>query len=98
VTALPPHRFAPHFRLGGVLTRAAAVLLALGGLWIGTQMGASVASGTPADAATPSQAESEDAETLAALDLQLSPLSAAPAGSLTEAYLSMMVDEEGGES
>jgi anti-sigma factor RsiW len=71
-------------RLNGTLTRIAAFVLVVIGLWSGVMMGRSLSA---ADSST-AQAESDD------LDVQVHALSAAPVGSVTGAYLDMVAEAE----
>ncbi len=69
---------------GGTLTRAAAVLMAVAGLYCGVQTGRAVGGG-PA----------QDVSATDALDYQADALSAVPTGSLADVYLALGEGEEG---
>jgi anti-sigma factor RsiW len=84
---------------GGLLTRVAAVLMVVFGLWVGLSMGGAVgsAAGTSDGTAATGVARSSTADA-DPLDLPVGSLSAAPVGSLTEVYLDISGDgqSEGG--
>jgi anti-sigma factor RsiW len=75
---------------GGMLTRVAAVLMVVCGLWMGISLGGTVSSAASAGDGTvvaeETQSSVDDADPL---DLPVGSLSAAPVGSLTEVYLAM---------
>jgi len=72
------------------LMRVAAVFMAVAGLWVGMSAGGAVsARGGQIPAGVETAQESE-------FDLQLASLSAAPPGSVAEAYLAFVGEEEGG--
>jgi anti-sigma factor RsiW len=76
--------------LGRVLMRVAAGLVAVAGLWMGMSVGGAAFAGrdqTPAESDVAEQSE---------FDLQMESLSAAPPGSMAEAYLAFVSYEEGG--
>jgi anti-sigma factor RsiW len=69
----------------GTLVRVAAALMAVAGLSVGLALGQGVSAGVSGDAVT-------EEETL----LELENLSATPPGSVSEAYLAFLGDEDGG--
>lgn len=67
-------------RFNGVVTRIAALVMVVAGLWFGAIMGRSLSQGRTAVVETETSESTE-------FDLQLDPLSAAPSGSVAEVYL-----------